>query len=243
MRPCETSGVRASLRHGKNGLRSVHRITERSSYLKSSTEFISQPSRISAPFFFFLHFILSPKWDDSHVGIILTLTTGSLGRLGMQGLKKGHNEPVVLPGGEKKWKFRCSWFDKTFPTFLLPFPGTLQTECWRAEHRGEQKDEGIHVATSVAFLIFQFIFTSPSFVRPLSLSTVEKCVCTFTHIYFIFIAEGRDCSCSVCIYTKLFDPCFSVDVCCISSSFLFIPSLFVCCTCSIFKLTWCLYVP
>lgn len=91
--------------------------------------------------------------------------------------------------------------------------------------------------TSVAFLIFQFIFTSPSFVRPLSLSTVEKCVCTFTHIYFIFIAEGRDCSCSLRVYTKLFDPCFSVDVCCISSPPSFSFPLFVCCTCSIFKLT------
>lgn len=66
------------------------------------------------------------------------------------------------------------------PPFLLRFPGTLQTECWRVEHRGEQKDKGYVRLPVWHFWFFQFIFTSPSFVRPPS----KMCVPLLTFISF-----------------------------------------------------------
>lgn len=120
-------------------------------------------------------------------------------------------------------------FSIAIPRYITNWMLTCGAQA-RAERRG------IRVATSVAFLIFQFIFTSPSFVRPPS----KMCVPSLTCISF---PSRRDETARVLyVFTQSYlTHAFPWMCAAFQVPLAFHSPLFVCRTCSIFKLTWCLY--
>lgn len=120
----------------------------------------------------------------------------------MQSFKKGHNEPVVvLPAEEEKWKFRCSWFDRTFPPFSTAIPRyiTNWTLTCGAQRRAERQRDTCRLPVWHVWFLSSF--------SPRRLCRRWENVCTFrSHLFHFHRGGGRDCSCSWCVYTKLFDP-------------------------------------